>query len=616
MTKAGQTANAGPPPATQVNERNKYGLRSKDAPAPNTAAQKQQSTLATATSTASTSTKQPHINATPSSGRNTPTQRNEAVTFQVIAEALDVISTTHRIEEKTKIALAKLKLLAKQGAEDNSTATGQQQLAASIKALHNFLKADLDHWRNSFDAKLERIAAEQSKILTLTESTAKDTESLKAATAELKANVGKVNDSTAKFANTAESYRDALLANASPPAPGSSTDPRILSDMERKAKQVLIIFQDATVGNKSQTDLKDKANEIIASLSTLSPPSGAKVENVLKLRNGGAILQLNSKETANWIRDFSVETEFTKAFAEASYFKDRHYNILVPRVPLTFDPSNQAHLREVEEANGLSSSTIIKARWIKPEYRRSAGQQVAHLSLTISTAATANKLIREGFYICNSRITPTKLKQEPLQCMKCRGWGHIAASCLEAKDTCGTCGGEHQTRNCTSPDKTYCVSCKSDTHASWDRKCPEFLRRCARHNDRHPENSMTYFPTEEQWTLTVRPDRIPLDERFPSKYAVASLPPPNNKQRLPPTRSIAKQPKHPRKTHTADLAPEQATLDKFLQKSHPQQDSCANQNGKGTSEIEDLSDQLSDILDEATNRLLNDGAIHEITGWN
>ena len=212
MTKTGQLANAGPPPALPANERNKYGLRSKDAPAHNAAAQKQQGTLAATTSTASSTAKQPPPTTAPTLGRNTPTQRSEAMTFQVIIEALEIITTTHTLEEKTKIALSKMKLLTMQGSEQNSTAAGQKDFLASIKALHNFLKADLEQWCNSIKSKLECIASDQSKILTLTESTAKDTETLKAASAEMKANLGKVNDSTAKFANTAESYRDALLA--------------------------------------------------------------------------------------------------------------------------------------------------------------------------------------------------------------------------------------------------------------------------------------------------------------------------------------------------------------------------------------------------------------------
>ena len=35
---------------------------------------------------------------------------------------------------------------------------------------------------------------------------------------------------------------------------------------------------------------------------------------------------------------------------------------------------------------------------------------------------------------------------------------------------------------------------------------------------------MVYFPTDEDWTLTSKPDRILLEERFPPHYAVNSLP--------------------------------------------------------------------------------------------
>jgi hypothetical protein len=41
---------------------------------------------------------------------------------------------------------------------------------------------------------------------------------------------------------------------------------------------------------------------------------------------------------------------------------------------------------------------------------------------------------------------------------------------------------------------------------------------------RNLENSMPYFPTEQEWLQMVRPSRIDMDERFPGKYAVNSLP--------------------------------------------------------------------------------------------
>jgi len=43
-------------------------------------------------------------------------------------------------------------------------------------------------------------------------------------------------------------------------------------------------------------------------------------------------------------------------------------------------------------------------------------------------------------------------------------------------------------------------------------------------DERNPENSMPYFPTEQEWSQTVRPNRINMDKRFPGRYTVNSLP--------------------------------------------------------------------------------------------
>ena len=59
-------------------------------------------------------------------------------------------------------------------------------------------------------------------------------------------------------------------------------------------------------------------------------------------------------------------------------------------------------------------------------------------------------------------------------------------------------------------------------HASWDRVCPEFKKQCTRYDERFPENNLLYFPTTQDWTLTMRPNRIPPDERFPQDLTVNS----------------------------------------------------------------------------------------------
>jgi len=167
---------------------------------------------------------------------------------------------------------------------------------------------------------------------------------------------------------------------------------------------------------------------------------------------------------------------------------------------------------------------ICKARWIKPIERRRAGQTHAYTILSITSVERANTLIRDGLNICRARIRPTKQKAEPIQCMKCRNWGHFAGDCPAAEDTCGTCGGRHRTNTCQEQHRLWCVTCESTDHASWDRNCPEFNRRCYMMDERNPENSMPYFPTEQEWSQTVRPSRIDMDERFPGRYAANILP--------------------------------------------------------------------------------------------
>ncbi|KAI0039366.1 hypothetical protein FA95DRAFT_1599856, partial [Auriscalpium vulgare] len=45
-----------------------------------------------------------------------------------------------------------------------------------------------------------------------------------------------------------------------------------------------------------------------------------------------------------------------------------------------------------------------------------------------------------------------RLLAEPRRCLKCQRFGrHIAAQCKQEHDTCGTCGGNHLTKDCDTP---------------------------------------------------------------------------------------------------------------------------------------------------------------------
>ncbi|KAH9959861.1 hypothetical protein BC827DRAFT_1212140 [Russula dissimulans] len=166
---------------------------------------------------------------------------------------------------------------------------------------------------------------------------------------------------------------------------------------------------------------------------------------------------------------------FTDAFAKGSHIKLRSFNLVVSGIPITFDPENEVHLREVEEVSELPRFAVTNARWIKPLNRRRPDQTLAFAILTFHSTGHANNAIKNGLIICGAKVRPKKQKQEPLQCMKCRRWGHLAMECLANADTCGKCGEDHRTATCANRNKTHCVNCNNNTHTSWSRDCPEFL---------------------------------------------------------------------------------------------------------------------------------------------
>ena len=129
MPKVGQMAAGSLTTALLPNEKNTYGLHLKDTAT--LIAQKQQTMPKVAGSNgaqAMSSAEQPI-------GSSTPMQRDEATILSIIVESLDVIITTHTMLEKLRIALAKIKVLAKQATEESSKAVGQQKLAISINAI-------------------------------------------------------------------------------------------------------------------------------------------------------------------------------------------------------------------------------------------------------------------------------------------------------------------------------------------------------------------------------------------------------------------------------------------------------------------------------------------------
>lgn len=476
---------------------------------------------------------------TPSGAARTAPAKNlpTLMSLHKITKMIEQIITKYNPPGQVKQALTEVLEMVKKAAEEDSGAGLHIPLNA-VKILHERFKADLIHIHDSLGTKIAEMKASQQKLLLSTESLNKSSANLNTVTKELESKLVKVNDATDKITNSATSYCDMLMAKPVNHLQ-STTDPKVLNDRDRRVRQIMVAYsmaEDNATLNTNLLELKDKANRLITEMEDPTRPETVRIESVTRTRDGSLLLLLNSKEAADWIREPDVEDRFLDKFAISACIRDRKFNVMLRWVPITYDPTSSVHQREVEEVNGLLDHSIQKARWIKPIVRRRIGQTRAHAVITLTTADAANRVIRDGLEICGARARAEKTKQEPLQCLKCRGWEHKAQNCEVQSETCGTCGENHWTDSCKNKGNLYCASCKTNVHASWDRTCPEFLRRCATYNERYPENDMVYFPMEQDWTLTTRPSRIPPEERFPQHFAVNSLPAAVHKPRRPVAR--------------------------------------------------------------------------------
>ncbi|KAI1793214.1 hypothetical protein LXA43DRAFT_886116, partial [Ganoderma leucocontextum] len=120
-------------------------------------------------------------------------------------------------------------------------------------------------------------------------------------------------------------------------------------------------------------------------------PEGAKFTAAKVLRNGGTVLELESAEAAEWVRENAEGME--KWLGGEAKMKARTMRVVAEFVPVTFNPGDEGLIREVETAAGIREGAILSAAWIKPIQRRRKDQKVAFLLIAFRDGESANKAI-------------------------------------------------------------------------------------------------------------------------------------------------------------------------------------------------------------------------------
>ena len=189
------------------------------------------------------------------------------------------------------------------------------------------------------------------------------------------------------------------------------------------------------IGQMNGTQLKSELNKILKEAGL----EGKGIRSATLQKNKGVLIEMETDEALNWVHKTENKVTFCIEIGPDVIFKPRPHVVIAFNAPLTIDPTNEDHLKEICEANHLDTDSTVAICWVKPIARRNPEQKSAHLFVSFTNPSSANRIIADGLTICNKKIRAEKAKKEPTRCLKCQGWNHYAYECTSQDDICGNC---------------------------------------------------------------------------------------------------------------------------------------------------------------------------------
>lgn len=274
----------------------------------------------------------------------------------------------------------------------------------------------------------------------------------------------------------------------------------------------------SSINDLDKEVLVEKANKALDLLRGTSTdiPSKAKFLSARKAKTGSILYEVNSEETAAWIRTPEGRRSFTAHFGPDVSLATKPFPVIAEYVPVRTTIDDPETSRVIERNNELPAGSIRSIRWIKPIERRSIGQRHAHAIIDFHRPTDANIAIKQDLRISGKNTSIRRLLPEPMRCMKCQSFedGHFAKNCSSSRDVCGTCAEDHRTSACTVSLQSdrYCANCKTRGHAAWERECHTFKNLLKCHHARLPDVSYRFYPVPDDsssWELEASESEPP-----------------------------------------------------------------------------------------------------------
>ena len=166
-----------------------------------------------------------------------------------------------------------------------------------------------------------------------------------------------------KLTEMVASYRDVVVHTGlsnSPcqPTPSLSSHPTLLAPRLQareavKARQVLLDIDDgpgheagALLGDSIMA-LKERLNKVLRGSTDDGAQTSHKTRAVLKLRNGGILMELDSDSAAVWFAQDHIQQKFIQLLPLGINIKHCLFHAVVQFIPLTFRPEKEVDLCKV-----------------------------------------------------------------------------------------------------------------------------------------------------------------------------------------------------------------------------------------------------------------------------
>jgi methyl-accepting chemotaxis protein len=193
-----------------------------------------------------------------------------------LAGVLLLLAETYKMPENVAKTLAHITKVLKHIEQQTAISDNTASISELLNNLQHNISSELDSKLIALKKKLTLPPPAQEQLETAAKEIGQAAESIKTSINDMGNSLARVTDTTSQLANTATSYKEALI-NGSNQSPCSSTntpqaDPKIIRDVDRKACQILVDTLDPKIMEVSYAEIKDKVSNSINAITNPPPP--------------------------------------------------------------------------------------------------------------------------------------------------------------------------------------------------------------------------------------------------------------------------------------------------------------------------------------------------------